>query len=124
MIEEVICIMCPLGCRMKVQHGKKEISQVNGNKCKEGTTYAKKEISFPGRVLTTTVKTESLAVPLLPVRSDKEIPKERLMDCMREIARHRVSGSVESGQTIIKNTLGLGINIVACCTLSQRKGTS
>ena len=119
MIEEVICIMCPLGCRMEVRPEGEEISRIQGNKCKEGVTYAKKEIYFPGRILTTTVKTNKPELPLLPVRSDKEIPKERLIDCMREIAKSTVMGSVEIGETVIKDILGLGINMKACRAISK-----
>jgi CxxC motif-containing protein len=121
MTKTMICIMCPLGCRMEIQVEKEEIRQIQGNECKEGMKYAKKEISFPGRVLTTTIKTANPERPLLPVRSDREIPKDRLMDCMREIAKHKVMGSVKIGETVIQDILGLGINMTACHTMFKNK---
>jgi len=117
-MKKVICIMCPLGCPIEIQLKGKKIIQAHGNKCKEGITYARKEIFLPGRVLTTTIKTVNPDLRLLPVRSDNEVPKERLMDCMKEIANHTVRGPVELGEIVIKNVLGIGANIVACRTLS------
>jgi CxxC motif-containing protein len=117
----MICIMCPLGCRMEIQVEKEEIRQIQGNECKEGVQYAKKEIFFPGRVLTTTIKTANPDIPLLPVRSDREIPKGRLIDCMKEIAKHKVMGPVKIGETVIRDILGLGINMNACHPISKNK---
>jgi len=114
MNREIICIMCPLGCRMQVHVEEEELQQVEGERCKKGVTYAEQEVTFPGRILTTTVTTDSPEMPLLPVRSDKAIPKESLIECMKHISKHSVKGSVKVGQTVIENILGLGADIVAC----------
>ena len=117
MNREIICIMCPLGCRMKVQVEGKEVKQVEGEGCKKGVKYAQQEVTFPGRILTTTVLTDTPEMPLLPVRSNKALPKEKLIDCMKQISTHSVTGSVQLGQTVIENILGLGADIVACRTI-------
>jgi len=114
MNEEIICIVCPLGCRMDVEIDGKEVKSVSGNECKEGPKHAQKEVTFPGRVLTTTIRTDIAKVPLLPIRSNKEIPKDQLMGCMREIAKHQFSGAVKLGEPVIRNILGLGVDMVAC----------
>ena len=72
---------------------------------------------FPGRILTTTIKTDIPEAPLLPVRSEKEIPIEKLMGCMHHISKQTISGPVKLGQTVVKNILNLGIDIVACRTV-------
>jgi CxxC motif-containing protein len=117
MDREIICIMCPLGCRIKVQVEGEEVKQVEGEGCKKGVKYAQQEVTFPGRILTTTVATDSPEMPLLPVRSNKALPKEKLIECMKHISKHSVTGSVKLGQTVIKNILGLGADIVACRTI-------
>ena len=117
MKKDLICILCPLGCRVNVKIDGKTVRKVLGIKCKKGGEYAKQEIVSPVRVLTTTVKTGRSDAPLVPVRSDKPIPKEKLVPCMREIARHTVDGPVELGQIVIKKILGLEANIVACRSL-------
>jgi len=109
--------MCPLGCRMQVHVEEEELQQVEGERCKKGVTYAEQEVTFPGRILTTTVTTDSPEMPLLPVRSDKAIPKESLIECMKHISKHSVKGSVKVGQTVIENILDLGADIVACRTI-------
>lgn len=117
MNREIICIMCPLGCRIKVQVEGKEVKQVEGEGCKKGVKYAQQEVTFPGRILTTTVSTDSPGMPLLPVRSNKALPKEKLIECMKHISKHSVTGSVQLGQAVIENILGLGADIVACRTV-------
>jgi CxxC motif-containing protein len=126
MDREIICIMCPLGCRMKVQVEGQEVIQVEGEGCKKGLKYAQQEVTFPGRILTTTVSTDSPEMPLLPVRSNKALPKEKLMACMKQISKHSVTGSVQLGQAVIENILGLCADIVACRTVPlkiQNTGT-
>ena len=78
-----------------------------------GKTYFKQEVFSPGRVLTTTVKTDNPEAPLLPVRSDKLIPKDRLTECMKVIAEHTARGPIHLGQVVIDNILDLNINIIA-----------
>lgn len=118
MAKEVICIMCPLGCSMKAEVEGQEVTDVQGNRCKKGIKHAEREIFFPGRILTTTVRTNLREVPLLPVRSNKEIPKSQVMACMVEISKHRVDGPVKIGQPLIKDILKLGVDIVACRTIA------
>ena len=117
MDREIICIMCPLGCRIKVQVEGKEVKQVEGEGCKKGVKYVQQEVTFPGRSLTTTVLTDNPEMPLLPVRSNKALPKEKLIDCMKHISKHSVTGSVQLGQAVIENILGLGADIIACRTI-------
>lgn len=117
MTREIICIVCPLGCRMDVTLEGSEIVDLQGNQCKKGPKYAQKEVTFPGRILTTTVNTDMPGIPLLPVRSNGEIPRDRLMACMEEISGHRVKERVEVGEAVVRDILGLGVDIVACRTI-------
>jgi CxxC motif-containing protein len=114
---DITCIMCPLGCNMKVQVEGKKVIDVQGNKCKKGITHAEHELFSPLRILTTTVRTDNAGTRLLPVRSNRGIPKESLMECMRLLSEHAVSGPVRLGQTVVENILGLGTDIVACRSL-------
>lgn len=111
--KEIICILCPLGCKLDVHIEGEKVAEVKGNRCKEGVEYASQEAWAPCRILTTTVRTRNAESPLLPVRSDKPIPKEKLQESMREISKQVVKGSAQMGQVIVKNILGTGVNIVA-----------
>ena len=117
MNREIICIVCPLGCRMNVEFVGAEVKAVEGNQCKLGPKHAQKEISFPGRVLTTTIKTDNPQMPLLPIRSNQEIPKGQLLDCMKVISGDSVKGPIKLGDPVIQNILGLGVDMVACRTM-------
>jgi len=94
-----------------------EVTNVEGNRCKKGVKHAEQEVFFPGRILTTTINTDIPEIPLLPVRSNKEIPKEQLMTCMGEISKHHISGPAKIGEPVIQDILGLGVDIVACRTI-------
>ena len=65
------------------------------------------------RILTTTVKTDSEKTPLVPVRSEKPLPKEKIMDCMEVIRAQEVKAPVSVYDVIVENICGTGINIVA-----------
>ena len=50
---------------------------------------------------------------LLPVRSEKPLPKDKLADCMEEIKKIAVELPVKQYDIIINDILSTGINIVA-----------
>ena len=114
MPDEVTCIMCPLGCSVEVLIDGQEVSVTKGCRCKEGMKFVKMEAVFPGRILTTTMRTDRPDFPLLPVRSNKEISKDKLLSCVRTISEQHVRTPVTLGQTVVENILDLGVDIIAC----------
>jgi CxxC motif-containing protein len=110
---QIICIVCPLGCRMEVALDGNSVTEVTGNQCQKGEKHAQQEVLFPGRILTTTVRTKDPAAPLLPVRSDKPLPKGKLEESMEVVAGHTVSYPIRLGEVIISNILNTGVNIIA-----------
>jgi CxxC motif-containing protein len=111
---EIICVVCPLACRVEVSiDDEGNVLKVTDNQCKEGKEYAISECKFPGRVLTTTVLTERSGCKLLPVRSNKLIPKNRLRECAHFLADVRVKPPVKIGQIIVTNIAGTGVDILS-----------
>jgi len=111
---ELICIMCPLACRVVVTADDAgNIVDVAHHECKEGREYAMAEYKFPARVLTTTLLTTGASRPLLPVRSHKAIPKTRLMEVMVSLSEIRIKPPVRMGQVIVPNTAGTGVDMVS-----------
>lgn len=53
--KELICIGCPLGCNLTVEMDGTQVVSVNGNTCKRGDDYARKELTDPRRIVTSTV---------------------------------------------------------------------
>lgn len=113
MKRELTCVACPLGCSITVEYEGTEVLSVTGNSCKRGDAYARTEIVNPTRSLATSVKVEGGVHPVVPVKSNKPVPKDMLFDCMREINAVTVTAPVKLGQVIISDILGTGADIVA-----------
>jgi CxxC motif-containing protein len=113
MKKELICIGCPMGCYLTVNYVGKTIKSVTGNRCKVGYEYAEKEISNPERTLTTTVKVKNGHLPLVSVRTNKSIAKNRIFDIMDFLAKIEVEAPVKIGEPIVQNIFNTGVNIVA-----------
>lgn len=112
---EMICIVCPVGCHLEVLENKESESGyiVNGAGCKRGEVYGVKELSNPTRTLTSTAKLKGGNLPRIPVRTDREIPKNKIFDCMRIINDIVLEVPVKSGQILVENILGLDVNIIS-----------
>jgi len=113
MTKRMICIECPKGCELTVEIDGGVVGQVSGNRCPKGIGYARDEVARPARVLTSTVTARGLAVAMVPVRTDRPIPKSRLAEAMRELRRITVTAPVNVGDVIAADFLGLGADLVA-----------
>lgn len=111
MTKDLTCIICPQGCSLKVEIENGKVINVEGNTCKRGYDYAVSEVTNPVRTITSTIKIEN--GEMLPVRTDKPIPKELIFKCMEEINKKTVKAPIEMGQVIIENILNTGSNIIA-----------
>lgn len=109
----LICINCPLGCRLEVIETDNGGWLIEGNQCKRGKIYAIKELTEPTRVLTTTVKVNNGLLNRLPVRSKDSIPKDKIYDAMKLINQITVESPVHVGDIIIKDILETGVDIIA-----------
>lgn len=113
MIKKMICIECPKSCVLSVDIENCRVIKVTGNECPRGEKYAKSEIESPMRVLTSSVLTDGLELKMVPVRTDKPIPKSKLMEAMSEIKKIRIKECVRPGDVIAENFLGLSTNLIA-----------
>ena len=110
--KEIRCIVCPTGCLVHVENVNGELV-IEGHSCKRGEEYAREEFIAPKRILTTTIRVENGFLPLIPVRSDLPIPKEKLRETLKEIAKIKVKAPIKMGDIVIKKVLGLDANIIA-----------
>ncbi|MDR1629618.1 MAG: DUF1667 domain-containing protein [Oscillospiraceae bacterium] len=113
MAKEMTCVSCPLGCLLTVVFEDGKALSVTGNSCKRGIAYAETEMTNPTRMLTTTVKVRGGVLPVLPVKSDKPVPKSRMFECMRVINAVVLDAPVHIGDVVIKDILGTGIDVIA-----------
>jgi CxxC motif-containing protein len=111
-MKELTCIVCPNGCHLRVEEKDGEL-RVSGNRCPRGEAFGKQEVTRPMRTLCTTVRTAFAEVPVLPVRLSGEIPKDRMMDVMEAVRHVEVKTRLGSGDVVVKNVLGLGVDVIA-----------
>ena len=107
------CIGCPLGCDVCVTIDQGEITNVSGNTCKRGDTYARKEVTHPTRIVTSTLPVIGGAAALVSVKTQSDIPKEKIMDVMQKINAASVCAPVHIGDILLENVAGTGVNLIA-----------
>ena len=112
MEKNIICIVCPIGCRLKVE-GTADDLKVTGNKCAKGVPYAHDEITNPTRMVCTTVKIKGGIHKVIPVKTDKAIPDKYKLAVVKEINNIELASPVKIGDIIISDIFGTGVNIVA-----------
>jgi len=94
---------------------------VEGNICDKGAEFAEAEIYNPTRTLTTTVRTSFPGVPVLPVRTDGEIPKGKIMDAMAALSKVVVGHDLDCGDTVIEDIVGTGVRVIATSDALKRR---
>jgi CxxC motif-containing protein len=120
MKQEMICIVCPLSCRLQIEQDEaKNIMAITGNKCKRGEVYAHKELTNPTRLLTSTVIIHHALHQRLPIMTSSDIPKDRMFDVMKAIAHIEVEAPVQINQVILSNVCDLNVDIIASRTMHR-----
>ena len=110
-MKELICIVCPKGCHLKVDEDRDYA--VTGNHCPRGAEYGRAELTHPTRVLTTTVRCEGGAYPRCPVKTSGPIPKGELFAAMALLDGVTLTAPVSVGQVVVSNICGTGVDVVA-----------
>ncbi|MBU1912992.1 MAG: DUF1667 domain-containing protein [Candidatus Omnitrophica bacterium] len=113
MMKRLTCIECPKGCRLLVDAQDGKVVKVTGHECPKGEKYAISEIENPVRILTSSVLGRELRLKMIPVRTDKPIPKSRIFDAMKEIKKVRLTRPLKAGDVVVENFLSLGVNLIA-----------
>ena len=108
---KLTCIGCPMGCQVEVELDGSEVQTVTGNHCKRGDAYARKEVTNPTRIVTTTVRLAGGGV--VAVKTKEDIPKEKIMDCVRQLKALEIKGPVKIGQVILENAAESGVPVIA-----------
>lgn len=113
-IRELTCIGCPLGCAVAVEIEENgQIANVTGNTCKRGDDYARKEVTNPTRIVTSTVRVEGGTSDMVSVKTKTDIPKNKIFACMEGLKGVCVKAPVHIGDVIVENIAGTGVDVVA-----------
>lgn len=111
--KNLTCINCPLGCALTVEMNGETILHVTGNTCKRGEVYARREVTAPVRMVTSTVRVIGGNLPVLSVKTREAIPRERIFACVRELKKISLQAPVHIGDVVLEDAAGTGIDIVA-----------
>ena len=112
-IKKLTCINCPVGCSLKVELDGENVICVSGNTCRRGEIYARKEVTNPTRIVTSTVKVVNGTSGTVSVKTKEAIPKEKIFACVQALRGIEVQAPVHIGDVILENVAGTGVDIVA-----------
>jgi len=91
-MKEFICTACENNCSVSM--------------------LAMKEAENPTHSVTTTVRTVFPRIPVLPVRTNRSVPKEKVMEIIRELSKVVITEKIGIGEIVAANILGTGSDII------------
>ncbi|MCM1043385.1 MAG: DUF1667 domain-containing protein [Corallococcus sp.] len=112
MSREMICINCPMGCRLTVDDSDKSNVKVCGNTCPRGITYAVNEVTAPKRMVTGSVKVKGGVIPMVSVKTREAIPKELIFKSLELLGGITLNAPVRIGDIAVKDICGCGVDFV------------
>ncbi len=78
-----------------------------------GEAYARKELTDPTRIVTSTVKVKGGKLAMASVKTANDIPKGKIFDCVKAIQDIELTAPVVIGQVVLADVCGTGVDIVA-----------
>ncbi|MBN1410842.1 MAG: DUF1667 domain-containing protein [Spirochaetales bacterium] len=109
---EIICISCPIGCRLQVTKLSEEAVKVEGNRCNRGEAYGREETLRPKRTVTACVRTNSRKIAYAPVKTDKPLLKEYINELLKILYTLDIEVPLRRGEILIHNFKGLDVDVV------------
>lgn len=108
MKRELVCIVCPRGCRLTMDLSAAE-PVVSGNACPRGKAYALQEHLRPMRTVTTTVRVSNRPGVMLSVKTAFPVEKSAIFDITNMIHRTSVTAPVRIGDVILAGVRGTDV---------------
>jgi len=114
-VRNLTCINCPMGCQLTVTLENGEVKSVTGFTCKRGDVYARKEVTNPTRIVTSSVKVEgaSSGETMVSVKTASDIPKGKIFDVVKDIKDVVVKAPVCIGDVVKANVADTGVDMIA-----------
>lgn len=117
---DLTCIGCPLGCQLVVTMEDGEVTAVEGNTCKRGDTYARKEVTNPTRIVTSSVMVEGGSDVTVSVKTREDIPKSRIFECVKALKGVTMKAPVHIGDVVVANAAGTGVDFIATSNVEAK----
>ena len=115
------CVTCPIGCEIDVELKDGEVISMEGTKCKKGQEFVSQELDEPMRILTTTIPVKGAKWAMIPVRTDKPIPKRLLFRAIEDLTDIELRAPVKMSKVIARDIAGTGADIVATRSKNREK---
>lgn len=113
MTRDLTCICCPLGCSIQVTMENDAVTSVTGNTCPRGDAYARKEVTNPTRIVTSTVRVTGGILPMVSCKTKSDIPKDKIFAVTKALESIEVPAPVAIGDVLATDIAGTGVDIVA-----------
>lgn len=114
-----VCVVCPIGCEIDVVHEGGKIISMEGNKCEKSVEFVSQELIEPMRILTTTVRIQGSRWPVVPVRTDRAVPKRLFPRIMKRLRLVELQAPVNMLDVVLRDILRTGANIIATRTMPR-----
>ena len=75
--------------------------------------YARKEVTNPTRIVTSTVRVSGGSIDMVSVKTKEDIPKGKIFECVKALKGIEVPAPVHIGDVILENVADTGVDIVA-----------
>ena len=118
-MKELICINCPLGCRLNVDDSNLKDIKVTGNTCLRGVKYAVSEVTAPKRMVTSSVPVCGSEVKRVAVKTASPVSKEKIFDVLKIVKTVKATAPVAIGDVLYKNVCD-GVDLVATSAASKQ----
>ena len=112
-MKELVCIVCPNSCKLTVA----DDGTVTGARCPRGKKFAEEETTCPKRTVCTTVATVFSDCPVLPVRTESEVPKDKIPEIMNIINGFLLEKRVGRGEIIVINVADTGVDLISTSSM-------
>ncbi|MFA9377651.1 MAG: DUF1667 domain-containing protein [Lachnotalea sp.] len=112
-VRELICIGCPIGCMINVELEDGTVKGITGYTCPRGEQYARKEVTNPTRLVTSTVRVLNGNYPVVSVKTSSDIPKGKIMECIDELENVTVTAPIHIGDILVANVADTNCDVIA-----------
>lgn len=119
-VRSLICIICPVGCKLNITVTENGSLAIAGNCCEHGKMYAEEETLKPVRMLTTTIWIKNGETERVPVRTNKALPKKEIPEYMQRIKKLQIEAPVKVGEVLARDLFDSDVCLIATKNVARR----
>lgn len=109
---QLTCINCPMGCLLTVTVEDGAVTNVAGNTCRRGATYAQQEAVNPQRIVTSLVNVKGCVMPV-SCKTSGPVSKALIGNCLLALRAVELTAPVHIGDVVVSDICGTGVDVVA-----------